>query len=111
LFLGDAMSANRYNGELRDLLPARIGNPETTAELGSAWRIAVYDTNSMAFSAFRLPNSGDLRIPEFTKRYALETIEGSSRLAFFDDGIRDVARTVGRGRVALINTSGRYRLE
>ena len=106
LFLGEELSANRYNSELRDLLPARIANPDTIAEVGSPWRIAFYDTNSMAFSAFRLPNSGDLRIPQFVKRYALEPIEGANRLAFFDDGIPLlVTRPVGRGKVALVNTS------
>jgi hypothetical protein len=106
LLLGEGMSANRYNSELRDLLPARIGNPETSPALGSPWRIAFYDTNSLVFAAFRLPNSGDLRIPEFTKRYTLEATEGSSQLAFFDDGVPLVAaRVVGKGRIALVNTS------
>jgi hypothetical protein len=106
LFLGEGMSANRYNSEFMDLLPARIGNPDQNLELGSAWRIAIYETNSLAFSAFRLPNSGDLRIPEFTKRYTLEELEGTTRLAFFDDGVPlVVARAVGKGRVALVNAS------
>src|SRR5262249_9097878 len=106
LFLGEGMSANRYNSEFTDLLPARIGNPDQNLELGSAWRIASYDTNSLAFSAFRLPNRGDLRIPEFTKRYTLEELEGMTRLAFFDDGVPlVVARPVGKGRVALVNAS------
>jgi hypothetical protein len=106
LFLDEAVSANRYNGELGDLLPARLGTADQTPEIGSPWRIALYDTNSLAFSAFRLPNSGDLKIPEFTKRYMLDAIEGANRLAFFEDGIPlVVTRTVGRGRVALINTS------
>jgi hypothetical protein len=106
LFLGEGMSANRYNGELADLLPARVGNLDSTPELGAAWRIALYDTNTLAFSAFRQANSGDLRIPEFTKRFTLEPVEGASRLAFFEDGVPLVmARTVGRGRVTLVNTS------
>jgi hypothetical protein len=105
LFLDDEMSANRYNAELPDLLPARLGNPDQSPE-GSPWRIALYDTNSLAFSAFRLPNSGDLRIPEFTKRYTLEVPESATRLAFFDDGVPLViTRSVGRGRVALVNAS------
>lgn len=106
LFLGEAMSANRYNTELGNLLPARIGSPEPMPELGAPWRIADYDTNSMVFSAFRPPNSGDLRIPGFTKRYSLDPVDGSSRLAYFDDGVPLlVTRPVGRGRVALVNTS------
>jgi hypothetical protein len=106
LFLGEGMSANRYNSELVNLLPARIGDPDTSPAVRSPWRIALYDTNTLAFSAFRLPNSGDLRIPEFTKRYSLDPTEGASRIAFFEDGIPlVVVRAVGRGRVALVNTS------
>jgi hypothetical protein len=106
LFLGEGMSANRYNGELSELLPARIGNPESIPEAASPWRIALYDTNCLAFGAFRLPNSGDLHIPQFTERNALELAEGSTRLAFFEDGVPlVVARSNGRGKVVLVNTS------
>lgn len=106
LFLDEGMSANRYNSELMDLLPARIGNPDQSPGVNSPWRIALYDTNSLAFAAFRLPNSGDLRIPEFTRRYTLEVPEGSARLAFFEDGVPlVVSRQVGRGKVTLVNTS------
>jgi hypothetical protein len=106
LFLGEELSANRYNSELADLLPARIGDLDKLSEAALPWRIALYDTNSMVFSAFRLPNSGDLRIPEFSKRYTLEPAEGSRRLAFFDDGLPLlVTRSAGQGRVALVNTS------
>jgi hypothetical protein len=106
LFLGEDVSANRYNGELRDLLPARVGEPDTCPGPGSPWRIALYDTNSPAFAAFRLPNTGDLRIPQFGKRFGLEPVEGATRLAFFDDGVPlVVTRSVGRGNVVLVNTS------
>jgi hypothetical protein len=106
LFLGEEVSANRYNGELQDLLPVRLADPDTVADAGSPWRIAFYDTNSMVFSPFRQPNSGDLRIPEFAKRYSLEPVEGATRLAFFEDGVPLlITRSVGRGRVALVNTS------
>lgn len=106
LFLGEEMSANRYNSELHDLLPVRVVDPDKNAEVGLPWRIALYDTNSMIFSAFRLPNSGDLRIPEFGKRYTVEPVEGATRLAFFDDGVPlVVTRSRGQGRVALVNTS------
>jgi aerotolerance regulator-like protein/VWA domain-containing protein len=106
LFLSEDMSANRYNSELHDLLPVRVVDPDKIADVGSPWRIAFYDTNSMVFSAFRQPNSGDLRIPEFAKRYTLEPVEGATRLAFFEDGVPLlVTRSVGRGRVALVNTS------
>jgi hypothetical protein len=106
LFLDEGMSANRYNSELADLLPARLGNPEQAPDVLLPWRIALYDTNTFAFAAFRWANSGDLRIPEFTKRFGLEMREGSERLAFFDDGVAlVVTRAWGKGRVALVNTS------
>jgi len=106
LFLDEGMSANRYNSELDELLPARLGNPDQALDVLSPWRIAHYDTNSLVFGAFRLPNTGDLRIPEFTKRFNLEAPEASNRLAFFDDGVPLVmTRVVGKGRVALVNTS------
>jgi len=106
LFLDEGMSANRYQSELADLLPVRFGNPDQAPDVSSPWRISLYDTNSLAFAPFRLPNSGDLRIPEFTKRYGLEAVEGAARLAFFDDGVPIVVtRSFGKGRVALVNTS------
>ena len=106
LFLDEGMSANRYNSELADLLPARLGNPDQAPDVLAPWRIAHYDTNSLVFGAFRLPNTGDLRIPEFTRRFNLEAPEASNRLAFFDDGVPLVmTRVVGKGRVALVNTS------
>lgn len=106
LFLGEDVSANRYNSELRDLLPCRLGEPESCPDPTAGWRIAFYDTNSPAFAAFRLPNSGDLRIPQFTKRFGLQPADGATRLAFFDDGNPLViTRAVGRGRVVLVNTS------
>jgi hypothetical protein len=106
LFLDQGMSANRYNSELTELLPARVGDPDRSPEVGSPWRIALLDTNSAVFAAFRSANSGDLRIPEFTGRRLLEVPEGASRLAFFDDGIPLVlTRDAGLGRVLLINTS------
>ena len=106
LFLGEDVSANRYSSELREVLPARLGEPDTSPDPGSPWRIAFYDTNSPVFSPFHLPNSGDLRIPGFTRRFALEANEGAARLAFFDDGVPLlVTRSLGRGRIVLVNTS------
>jgi hypothetical protein len=106
LFLDEGMSANRFNSELHALLPARLGNFDQINDITSPWRMALYDTNSPVFAAFRLPNSGDLRIPEFTKRFSMEVTADASRLAFFDDGQPLViARALGRGRVLLVNTS------
>ena len=106
LFVGERMSANRYNAELGELLPARIGSPEASPDIGSPWRIAVYDTNTMVFSAFASPNSGDLHIPEFTGRFNVEPVAGSTRIAFFQDGAPAVVTLqVGKGRVVLVNAS------
>jgi hypothetical protein len=106
LFLGEGMSANRYNSELADLLPTRIGNAEPNLDLSAPWRIAWYDTNCLAFSPFRAPNSGDLGIPEFTQRYSIEPAEHSAKNAFFQDGTPLVlTRMVGKGKVVLVNTS------
>jgi hypothetical protein len=44
LFLGEDVSANRYNSELRDLLPGRLGEPDTAPAPTAPWRIAFYDT-------------------------------------------------------------------
>jgi len=104
-FVGEGLSANRYNSEFRELLPAQLGAPELNPGLGG-WRVAEYTTNSPAFAAFRLPNSGDLRIPEFTKRFSLSGAESAFRLAFFDDGVPLlITRALGRGQVALVNSS------
>ncbi|HSU53241.1 MAG TPA: hypothetical protein VLT36_04205, partial [Candidatus Dormibacteraeota bacterium] len=106
LFMGEGMSANRYNNELGELLPARIGSPEPTPDVGSPWRVALYDTNSLIFAPFRIANSGDLRIPEFTGRFTLEPLAGSTRLCFFQDGTPLVmTKQVGKGKVVLVNTS------
>lgn len=105
LFLGEGMSANRYNSEFRDLLPAEVGAMEAAEEL-SGWRMGEFDTNATAFAPFRLPHSGDFRIPEFTRRARLNALPGTSSLLLFEDGVPlALVREFGRGRVALINTS------
>jgi hypothetical protein len=110
LFLGEEVSANRYNSELRELLPAQIGNAESEPDVLSGWRIGTFDTNSVVFAAFGRPNSGDLHIPEFTRRRLLTAAEPASVLAFFDDEVPLlISRSVGRGRVALVNTSANTR--
>jgi len=106
LFLGDEISANRYNTEFRELLPAQLGALETSPDVESNWRIGDYDTNTLMFAAFRFPNTGDLRIPTFTKRFTLNAADENPQPALFDDGDLLIAtRAVGRGRVALINTT------
>jgi len=106
LFVNDQINVSRYNVDLRELLPAQLGKIEATPESGAGWRVGEHDTNTPAFSAFRLPNSGNLNIPEFTKRFSLTEAEGASRLALFDDEAPLLlARAVGKGQVVLVNTS------
>ena len=105
-FLGDGISMNRYMTEFRDLLPAQLDRLESEPDSSLKWRIGDYETNSAIFAAFRLPNSGNLALAEFTRRFMV-TMNGDSFVAaYFDDGVPlVVSRTVGRGKVALVNTS------
>ena len=106
LFLGEGVSANHYKSELRNLLPAQLGEPEVSTEAGAGWRMGEVDAKTAVFAAFRLPHSGDLHIPEFSKRYRLTPVAAASPLALFDDGLPLLlTRPVGQGRVALVNTS------
>jgi hypothetical protein len=106
MFLGDGISANRYEGEFRGLLPAQLGSFQGGADDGSAWHLGDHDTNSTVFAPFRLPNSGDLRLPEFTKRFSISPASGAALLAAFEDQMPFLlAGSVGRGRVLLANTT------
>jgi hypothetical protein len=104
LFLGDGVSANHYQTELGPLLPTRLGAMETAKDMD--WRLWEFERRSPVFAPFRLPNSGNLAVARFTQRSALELQEGDQVLARFQDGVPAmVARTVGRGRVVLMNSS------
>jgi hypothetical protein len=106
LFLNEEISANRYNSELGDLLPAKLGTMEATPDTGASWRLGEHDTNTVIFGAFRLPNSGNLHLPEFRKRFALTPVGGTAALALFDDDAPLIlARRLGRGQIVLVNTS------
>jgi hypothetical protein len=106
LFLGDGMSVNRCNTELRDVLPATLGDRDAGAEPGLGWRIGDFDTNNVVFAPFGRAHSGDLRIPEFTQRQLLTPGRDAVTLARFEDGVPLVlTRRLGRGRVVLVNTS------
>jgi hypothetical protein len=105
LFLGDHVNANRYNNELGKLLPALVGDA-VSAEAGLPWHMSEFNTNVAVFAAFRLPNSGDLHLAEFTKRFTLtRTSDGLQSAAFDDEVPLLVTRAVGHGRVALVNSS------
>jgi hypothetical protein len=107
LFLGDDVSATRYNTEFREILPAPLGHIERSeGQEEEKWRLEEYDLFSPMFRVFRHPNSGNLLLVEFSRRMTLGTNEGMVVPARFGDGTPAiVTRNVGRGRVALVNTS------
>ncbi len=106
-FVGEGLSAIEYNSELRGLLPAALGNVEGQSQaFEKYWRLGDFDTKSTAFAAFRNPGSGDLTLPRFWRRYAVTPVQGAQVLARFGDKTPFLlARAVGKGRVALVDTS------
>jgi hypothetical protein len=106
LFLGEGISANYYNTQLRDLLPAEVGQREANRDEESPWRIAEFDKGSAPFAPFRDPASGNLMLAEFTRRFGLKPLPGSSVLARFDDDVPMVIeKKVGEGHIVLVNSS------
>ncbi|MBI5388370.1 MAG: VWA domain-containing protein [Verrucomicrobia bacterium] len=104
IFLNDAVSANFYNAELRDLLPVELGQAESVKD--TPWRLREFQPDAPMFAVFRQPNSGNLAIPEFTRRFAANLTAGAAVRASFDDGVPLIAeRRVGAGRVVWVNTS------
>ncbi|PYJ97900.1 MAG: hypothetical protein DME23_13470 [Verrucomicrobia bacterium] len=107
MFLGDGVSAGRYDSEFQDLLPATLEHPEGERELRKVgWHLGDYDKESVAFSAFRASNSGDLSLPEFTQRFAVAPLDSCRIAARFNDQMPFVvANDVGKGRIVMVNTS------
>ena len=108
VFLGDDVSAGEYNRELGSLLPLQLRhiekNPADFSEL--KWHLDDYDPASPVFVVFNRPNSGNLALPEFTRRFAVATSQTDAVPATFEDGTPALAsRVVGRGRVLLANLS------
>ncbi len=104
LFVGEAVNAVRYAGELGDLLPAQLGTAEASGE--NEWRLWEKDAQSPMFSVFNRPNSGNLTIAKFTHRVALTAVNDSTVHARFQDGVPVVlSREPGKGRVVLVNTT------
>ena len=107
LFLGDGLSANRYNAEFRELLPLQLASVDTRANAG--WHLETFEKNSPMFTTFQGAAGANLRLPEFTRRFGVSrttSAAATSTLAIFDDGIPLIAsRSVGAGRVVLVNTS------
>lgn len=105
LFVGSDAVPAAFNSTFADLLPAQLLRTEA-AEIESPWRLGLADRNSAVFDAFKLPNSGNLAIAEFLRRFTLEPARGTTVLARFDDGMPAVlSRSVGSGRVLLVNTT------
>lgn len=108
LFLGDDISASRYNSELHAFLPAQLGHVERNAAQAAddRWFLEDYDLDSPMFAVFRRPNSGNLALPEFTGRFTLATNQTGAAVARFTDEVPlMLSKPVGRGRVVLVNTS------
>jgi hypothetical protein len=105
LFLGPATSAIQM-ARLGEMLPAQIGKLESTADAEGGWHLADFDKATPMFAVFKEPNSGNLSLPEFTRRFALAPTAGSSIVAQFEDGAPMIlTRQFGEGRVVLVNTS------
>ncbi|HUC83776.1 MAG TPA: BatA domain-containing protein [Candidatus Acidoferrales bacterium] len=107
LWMGDQVSANRYNLELGALLPASLGQDKGgVLPFENGRHLGEVDFDSPVFSLFHQPESGDVSLPEFTRCLALEPSATARVLARFEDGTPFlVIRDLGEGRVALINTS------
>jgi hypothetical protein len=106
MFVGEGVSANRYNSEFRELLPVQLGDLETSPDPEFGWRIGEYNTNLTVFAAFQGPTSGNLSLARFMKRFSFAAPNPEALAARFVDGTPFVmTRMVGRGHVVLVNTS------
>jgi len=104
LFIGEGVSANRYNAEFRELLPAQLSSAEGRGN--STWRIEEFDKTSPVFEAFQGGFAANMLLPEFTRRFGLAAVTEATVLASFDDRIPTIlTRNVGSGRVLLVNSS------
>ncbi|HTG43300.1 MAG TPA: BatA and WFA domain-containing protein, partial [Verrucomicrobiae bacterium] len=104
VFLGEGISANAYNSELAELLPAELLRVDRMSE--NPWHMAKMEKASPLFELFREAGSGNLTLPEFTGRFTLRKRAEAVLGAEFDDGEPFILdRKVGAGRVVLLNTS------
>ena len=105
LFVGESSSAIGYSA-LGELLPAHLAKAELPDAESLGWRIGHYENGHPIFTVFREPNSGNLFLPEFTRRLAMTPLPGSKVIAEMEDGAPLlVTRATGQGRVVLVNTS------
>ncbi len=105
LFTGNEASASSFNADFSGLAPAVLRAVESAdEELG--WRIGEHDKASAVFAPFRQASSGNLALPQFTRRYTVATLGNTVVSARFEDGVPLVCgSSVGQGRVLLVNTS------
>jgi len=89
---------------LGNLLPVALDGVETATDLD--WRLWEHDEQSPVFAPFTSPNSGNLALPKFTRRATLRAVDNAAVLARFQDGVPlMIDRTLGQGRVLLVNSS------
>ena len=104
LFLNEKVNGADYNHELADLLPARLRAPERESIPG--WRLQEFELDSPVFALFQKPGNGSIAVPEFTRRFSFLEEPQSGVLARFHDGEPAILlRTVGLGKVLLVNSS------
>ncbi|MDB6057199.1 MAG: double-transrane region domain protein [Verrucomicrobiales bacterium] len=106
-FLGDAVQPNVYREQLARVLPAlplRVeGDPEQPDQF---WHLQTPDSKSPMFAVFAKPNSGNITLAQFKRRYVLTAAPSTDVLARFEDGVPFiVSRRVGAGQIVLVNTS------
>jgi len=108
LFLNDEVNPSRCNAEFGGVLPASLGHLERNASESAdlKWHLEDYDLNAPMFAVFRKPGSGNLALPEFTRRFTMSAHQGAVVSATFADGMPAILSAgFGSGRVALANTS------
>jgi hypothetical protein len=107
LFTGESLSPNRYLAELGVVMPAIPGTAQGELHRPEDhWRMAGVDPLTPVFAAFRRPESGDLSLPLFKRRFTLEPTPGAHVSAHFIDGVPFVVTgEFGEGRVAFVNTT------
>jgi hypothetical protein len=106
LFLNDDVSPSRYNEEFGELLPGQLGHPERPSSSDAKWHLDDYERKAPMFDPFRRPGSGNLALPEFSRRFSISPNAGTAVTARFEDDVPAiVSAKVGQGKVVLANTS------
>lgn len=105
LFAGDEIIASRFNSDFADLCPVALRAIESADEV-FGWRMGNHDQESVLFAPFREPNSGNLALSAFKRRFSVAPGNKGTVLASFDDDVPLlVGAVVGSGRVLWANTS------